>query len=383
MHARPDFGGLEDIGSPFTTSARSIMSTTTEPAVLREDNVTGQDYADHAHFRYSGSSILDVHAHVMRTRPTDPKTGPPPTTGPDATTSQAEMMSEVAREFGIDRIWSMCPPEDITPLRDQLGDRIAFNGMINKAKLDESDDEVYRRLDQFLELGVDMIKFWSAPRGRDRGLFVDAPWRIEAAKRARAAGVRIVMVHVGDPDVWFRNQYADATKFGTKPDQFIGLERMMELFPDMTWIGAHMGGDPEHADHLQSLLERFPNYYIDTSATKWQVREVSAHRDAVRSLTCRFPDRFLFGSDLVTRDHLTREHYASRYWCQRTLWESTWEGRSPIADPDYRPEPRSPTTPPLLGLGLPQEVLRKVYHDNAVRLLPNRAGAARKDAKPS
>ena len=37
-----------------------------------------------------------------------------------------------------------------------------------------------------------------------RGLFVDAPWRIEAARRARAAGVRVVMVHVGDPDAWFR-----------------------------------------------------------------------------------------------------------------------------------------------------------------------------------
>ena len=30
-------------------------------------------------------------------------------------------------------------------------------------------------------------------------------------------------------------------------------------------------------------------------------------------------------------------HYVSRYWTQRTLWESDWEGRSPIADPDYTP----------------------------------------------
>jgi hypothetical protein len=289
--------------------------------------------------------------------------------GPGATTTQAELMLDVAREFGILRTWSMCPPEDIPPLREKLGDRIAFNGMINKAKLDEPDDEVFRRLDQFLENGVDMIKLWSAPRGRDRGLIVDAPWRIEAAKRARAAGVRIVMVHVGDPDVWFRNQYADTAKFGTKPEQYIGLERMMELFPDLTWIGAHMGGDPEHPDHLQALLERYPNYFIDTSATKWQVREVSPRREAIRALICRFPDRFLFGSDLVTRESLPREPYVSRYWCQRTLWETAWEGQSPIADPDFQTEPGGPTTPPLHGLRLSGDVLAKIYHFNARRLL--------------
>jgi predicted TIM-barrel fold metal-dependent hydrolase len=205
---------------------------------------------------------------------------------------------------------------------------------------------------------------------------VDAPWRIEAARRARAAGVRLVMVHVADPDTWFRTTYADAAKFGTKAEQYAGLERMLELFPDLTWIGAHMGGDPEHADHLEALLERYPHLYFDTSATKWQVREVSAHCEEIRGLVCRHPQRFLFGSDLVTRHHLVKEHYVSRYWCQRTLWESTWEGRSPIADPDYTHTTDEPATPLLRGLGLPAEVLKQVYYANAVRVL-QRDGSAR------
>jgi hypothetical protein len=66
---------------------------------------------------------------------------------------------------------------------------------------------------------------------------------------------------------------------------------------------------------------------------------------------------------------LQREHYVSRYWCQRTLWESAWEGRSPIADPDYTP-PGEPATPLLRGLHLPDDVLRQVYHANTRRLLP-------------
>jgi hypothetical protein len=130
-----------------------------------------------------------------------------------------------------------------------------------------------------------------------------------------------------------------------------------------------MGGDPEHPDHLEALLERYPNLYFDTSATKWQVREVSPRASAIRDLICRWPQRFLFGSDLVTRHALPRDHYVSRYWCQRTLWESTWSGRSPIADPDYQHGEEEPATPVLQGIGLPLDVLTQVYHHNAHRLL--------------
>jgi hypothetical protein len=278
-------------------------------------------------------------------------------------------MLQTAGHFGITQTVSMCPPEDIPLLRARFGSCLEFNGSIGKKTLDEADDEAYRTLDQFLELGVKIIKFWAAPRGRERGLFVDAPWRIEAARRARAAGIRLLMVHVADPDAWFSTVYADSAKFGTKPGQYAGLERLLELFPDLCWIGAHMGGDAEHPDHLEALLEKYPNFYLDTSATKWVVREVSPRREAHRKLLCRFPDRFLFGSDLVTRHGLEREHYVSRYWCQRTLWESDWEGPSPIADPDYVPPPDGPDKPQLRGLALPANGLKAIYLENARRLL--------------
>src|SRR5205814_9756384 len=112
-----------------------------------------------------------------------------------------------------------------------------------------------------------------------------------------------------------------------------------------------------------------PQFYIDTSATKWQVREVSPRAEAHRVLVTKFPDRFLFGTDLVTRHHLVREHYVSRYWCQRTLWESSWTGPSPIADNDYTPAEGGSTTPILRGVGLPEDVVEMVYYRNAHRLL--------------
>jgi predicted TIM-barrel fold metal-dependent hydrolase len=343
----------------------SVPPTTQAPP---EHNVTGVDFADRSHFRYTGP-LIDIHAHVMVTRPGDPKTGPPTGKGPGASVEQAETMLAVAEEFGIVRTYSMCLPDDIPVLRERFGERLGFNGSIMKMKASDSDDEAYRLLDRFLEYGIEIIKLWSAPRGRERGLTVDAPWRKEAVRRARAAGVRIVMVHVADPDVWFRTVYADAAKYGTKPQQYEPLERMLQEFSDLTWIGAHMGGDVEHPDHLEELLERYPQLYLDSSATKWVVREASPRAAAVRDLICRRPERFLFGSDLVTRHGLPRDHYVSRYWCQRTLWESSWEGRSPIADPDYTPGENEAPTPILRGLHLPEEVLRAVYYENARRLL--------------
>ncbi len=340
------------------------MSDAIEKGAPPEHNVTGIDYTRRDHLGYAGPPLVDVHAHVTVTKE-----------GADAGLFQAEQMMAVAEEFGVGRVWTMCPPEDIPPLRDRFGPRLGFNGSIQK-KLDEPDEEAYRLLDRLLAAGVGMLKFWAAPRGRSRGLLVDTPWRIEAARRARAAGVRVVMVHVSDPDVWFRSVYSDSSYYGTKPEQYAGLERMLELFPDLTWIAAHMGGDPEHPDHLEALLERYPHLHFDTSATKWQVREVSARREAVRSLVCRHPRRFLFGSDLVTRPGLPREHYISRYWCQRTLWESRWEGPSPIADPDYLTD-GGQGTPLLRGLELPADVLQQVYCANAAQLLPDPAlGAA-------
>ena len=190
----------------------AITPMPTSPAKeLPEYNMTGLDLGDRRHFVYRGP-LLDFHSHVMITRPGDSASGPPTGVGPGASIAQAETMLDVAAEFGIEQTVTMCLPDDIPMLRDRFGDRLLFNGPIQKKSRDEPDDAAYRLLDRFLELGVKIIKFWSAPRGRERGLFVDAPWRIESVKRARAAGVKIFMVHVADPDVWFRTVYADAAQ---------------------------------------------------------------------------------------------------------------------------------------------------------------------------
>ena len=53
----------------------------------------------------------------------------------------------------------------------------------SKASADEPDEAAYRLLEGYLAAGIEIVKLWAAPRGRDRGLVIDAPWRVEGVRR--------------------------------------------------------------------------------------------------------------------------------------------------------------------------------------------------------
>jgi hypothetical protein len=162
-----------------------------------------------------------------------------------------------------------------------------------------------------------------------------------------------------------------------------------------------MAGWPEDLEFLTGLMDRHDNLYLDTSAVKWMVRELSRHdRADLVGFFERFRGRVLFGSDIYTSDeHLvpgTKEReilelagspqeafdlYASRYWAMRTLFETDHAGPSPIADPDLamlEPDRYSDLdAPQLMGKALPRDVLTGIYHDAAHTLLDPLHGDSR------
>ena len=153
--------------------------------------------------------------------------------------------------------------------------------------------------------------------------------------------------------------------YGTRDQHYAMWEGVMSQYPGVPWVGAHMGGNPEDLGRLQGFLDRFPNLVLDCSATRWMAREISARRDAAREFFIRNQDRIIFGSDQVSGDDRGFDFLASRFWAHRKLWETAYIGPSPIADPDL-PADEQPT---LRGLALPDPVLQKLYHDNAIKFL--------------
>lgn len=303
-------------------------------------------------------SITDAHVHIHGVK-------------------AAHLLMEVADLFGIDRLWSQSPLEDIDPLRAEFGDRIEFVAVPNyAAKLQEDTftTDWLKRIELFAEKGVRICKFWAAPRGIDfhPSLRLESDIGRQAMKLAHQAGM-MFMTHVADPDTWFATQYRDAAKYGLKPDHYKPLERLLQEYSDVPWMAAHMGGHPEDLGHLQYLLDTYPNLHLDTSAAKWMIRELSKRPAEFRALCQRNPGRILFGTDIVASDAMFDFNlYASRYWALRTLMETDYNGPSPIVDPDLHavdPSVAIDATPPLYGAHLDPTTLTYLYQTASRELL--------------
>lgn len=322
--------------------------------------------------------IIDAHAHIN---------------GGDS----ARVYEDARRAYGVVHVFSQTLPSSAEAVRAVLGDSVSFVAVPDYTASDRLHAHQQGFLDdirRWHDLGARMVKFWCAPRGRDYGreagnetlMLLDNPWRRKQMDLAASLGMSF-MVHIADPDTWFGTKYRDASHYGTKHEQYEPLEQLGEEYRGIPWLLAHMGGSPEDLGFLAGLLERNSNFITDTSATKWMVRELSKHpREEFLGFLRRFRGRVLFGSDIVTHDaHLSddpgprgmgqqarNEHeafelYASRYWAYRTMLETSYEGESPIADPDLamvEPERFDAMSAPMLrGFSLPPEELRVLYRE--------------------
>lgn len=311
-------------------------------------NRLGLDYRNAPPRRFAGA-ICDIHSHIHA--------------GP-----QAQTFFEAARQYGVARVFSMSPIGDLPTLRAAFGEALQFIAIPrwrDFAMTSEFRAQWIADLRVFHAAGARICKFWMAPPVRQRhGLTADHAFLRPVVEAAQELGYHF-MIHVGDPSVWWLPgaRYADTQVFGTKDDQYPQLEWLCEFVAPRIVIAAHLGGSSEDFARLDGLLARHSNLHLDTSATKWVVREVSARPEAAREFMIRNAARVLFGSDLVASPNLTDfDQYASRYWAHQQLWESDYRGESPIDDPD------APMPPQLHGLKLPVEVLRRMYWDNAARL---------------
>jgi len=351
---------------------------------LSPSNRLGIDYRSEASsFTDSFGGIIDVHSHIH---------------GEKAT----ELYRQAARAYGVTTTYSMTSLDQVETVRKVLGDSVHFIAIPNfydKDRLTSMGSGYIPRIREYYKYGSRITKFWCAPRVYESSsepfisnpFRLNSPLRVETMHAAADLGM-IFMTHMGDPDTWFQTKYLDTKKYGSKADQYKDLEEMLERFQN-PWIAAHMGGYPENLNFLSEMLSRHANLYLDCSATKWIVRELSKHKPAdVRHFFTRWKGRILFGSDIVTSDaHLDAAEkttemaakasnadeaydlYASRYWALRTLLETSYSGESPISDPDLNlvePNKYTPLDAPILrGKSLPHDTLTALYHTAAHTLL--------------
>lgn len=228
------------------------------------------------------------------------------------------------------------------------------------------------RLHRLVDHGIVAIKFWKdmglTIRGADGALLTldDERWTPVFAECERLK--LPVMFHTADPTAFFdpidrfneRYEELAAHPDWGFSDSPVGKRALLEQrnrviarHPGLTFVGAHCAESSEDLAYLCEQMDAMPNLMVDISA---RASELGRQPFRAREFFLKYADRILFGSDLLPEVEMYRLYY-------RML---------ETAD-EYFPYPSHASRQGrwhIYGLHLPDDVLRKVYRENALKLLP-------------
>lgn len=179
-----------------------------------------------------------------------------------------------------------------------------------------------------------------------------------------------ILIHVADPAAFFApiDQYNERWEelrrhpewsfFGAgwpaREDVLLALIRVVERHPKTVFIGAHLAGNAEDLRTVGGWLDKYPNLNVEIAA---RIAELGRQPYTARKFFISYADRILFGTDGPRSRERLYPHW-------RML--ETWDEFFPYADEPFPPQGLWN----IDGLGLPDDVLRKVYYENACRVIP-------------
>jgi predicted TIM-barrel fold metal-dependent hydrolase len=188
-----------------------------------------------------------------------------------------------------------------------------------------------------------------------------------------------VAIHVSDPEAFFlptdrfNERYEELVNhpdwsfhgkdFPSNAELLEARNRVFARHPKTTFVTLHVGNNAENLAAVGENLDRFPNMLVEIGA---RIGELGRQPRTARRFFDRYQERILFGTDAVPKGYETPQQifgdqlYEIYYRFLETEDEYF----------DYAPAP----VPPqgrwrIYGLGLPDAVLKNVYHDNAARVL--------------
>lgn len=131
------------------------------------------------------------------------------------------------------------------------------------------------------------------------------------------------------------------------------LANLVSRHRQTTFIGAHVGCYAENLGWVGKLLDCCPNFYVDIAA---RMGELGRQPYTARRFLIQYADRVLFGTDLTPDVEMYRLHY-------RFL-----ESDDEYFDYDLnQPPPQGRWQ--IYGVHLPEDVLSKIYAENARKVL--------------
>jgi predicted TIM-barrel fold metal-dependent hydrolase len=197
----------------------------------------------------------------------------------------------------------------------------------------------------------------------------------EAIYKDIAAHKKTLIAHVADPDtIWEPPTPAapDYSYYTEHPEWYMynrpnapskqvilrARDHVLRLNPNLRVVGAHLGSMEADFNQLGQHLDDYPNFAVDLAARMPYL--VLQPRENIIAFIEKYQDRLLYATD--------NEFYATDDVSDAVRsWEKTyafdWRFLSTSDTLQYKERK-------VQGLNLPAPVLRKLYHDNAVRWIP-------------
>ncbi len=190
---------------------------------------------------------------------------------------------------------------------------------------------------------------------------LDAVWRTAAR-----LGIP-VFIHTGDPAEFFQpldyenerwlemalfqsRRYFDRSQFPSFEDLMAERDRLLARHPETTWVLAHLSWYANDLAHLGRIFDRHPNVHGEVGAILY---DLGRQPRFAREFFVKYQDRLLFGKDSFQPEEYpyywrvfeTDDEYFDYYRDYHAFWK-------------------------LYGMALPDEVLKKLYYGNALRIIP-------------
>ena len=176
-----------------------------------------------------------------------------------------------------------------------------------------------------------------------------------------------VLIHSGEPKAFFDpvdkfnerwlharekpRSFRPSDKYPTFDQVMYEQEQLFKKHPKTTFINAHFGWYGNDLGRLSKQLSKLTNVYVEFGAV---INEIGRQPSTARRFFEDYQDRILFGKDIYKMDEYyiyfqvleTDDEYIEYYRKRHGLWR-------------------------LYGLNLPDEILKKVYYQNALKIFPN------------
>ncbi|HEY4052269.1 MAG TPA: amidohydrolase family protein [Terriglobales bacterium] len=188
-----------------------------------------------------------------------------------------------------------------------------------------------------------------------------------------------VAIHISDPIAFFtptdrfNERYEELSNhpdwsfydhdFPSNADLIAARNRMFARHPQTQFIALHVGNFSEDLANVSENLDRFPNMTVDIAA---RIGELGRQPRTARKFFEKYQDRILFGTDATPHgDEFPQQVFNDKLYEIYYRFLETDDEYFDYAPAKIPPQGRWK----IYGIELPELILKKVYFENAARLL--------------